>query len=66
VDVSIDRVWTYWVPLNKQTIRHVPMVLYMVIFEEGYLHDTINKIHDEHSSYTLTLFIGMLTMKSED
>ncbi|XP_003244469.2 probable vesicular glutamate transporter eat-4 [Acyrthosiphon pisum] len=60
VDVSIDRVWTYWVPLNKQSIRHVPMILYMVIFDEGYFHDSINMLHGEHTSYTLTLFIGVI------
>ncbi|KAL4084302.1 hypothetical protein QTP88_028127 [Uroleucon formosanum] len=59
-DVSIDRVWTYWVPLNKQSIRHVPMVLYMVIFEERYFHHTFDKLHSEHSSYTLNLFIGVI------
>ncbi|CAI6364821.1 unnamed protein product [Macrosiphum euphorbiae] len=59
-DLSIDRVWTYWVPLNKQSIRHVPMVLYLVIIEEGYLRDTMDKLHNEHSSYTLTLFIGVI------
>ncbi|XP_060871498.1 probable vesicular glutamate transporter eat-4 [Metopolophium dirhodum] len=60
VDASIDRVWTYWVPLNKQSIRHVPMVFYLVIFEEGYLYDTMDKFHNEHSSYNLTLFIGVI------
>ncbi|XP_008183022.1 probable vesicular glutamate transporter eat-4 isoform X2 [Acyrthosiphon pisum] len=59
-DLSIDRVWTYWVPLNKQSIRHVPMVMYLVIFEEGYLRDTMDKLHNEHSSYSLTLFIGVI------
>ncbi|CAI6343493.1 unnamed protein product [Macrosiphum euphorbiae] len=61
VDVSIDRVWTYWVPLNKQSsIRHVPMVLYMVIFDEGYIFNTMEKLHNEYSSYALTLFIGVI------
>ncbi|KAL4142146.1 hypothetical protein QTP88_004663 [Uroleucon formosanum] len=59
-DVSIYRVWTYWVPLSKQSIRHVPIILYMVIFDGGYLHDTVDKFHDGHSSYIITLFIGVI------
>ncbi|XP_015372403.1 PREDICTED: uncharacterized protein LOC107167742 [Diuraphis noxia] len=27
VDVSLYRVWTYWVPQDKQSIRHFPIVL---------------------------------------
>lgn len=60
MDVSIDRVWTYWVPLNKQSIRHVPIVLYVLIYDGGFLYDNIDKLHDAHSSYTLTLFTGVI------
>ncbi|XP_003248371.1 probable vesicular glutamate transporter eat-4 [Acyrthosiphon pisum] len=60
VDMSLYRVWTYWVPLNKQSIRHVPIVLYVMIFDGGYIHDTIDNVHDKHSSSMLTLFIGLI------
>ncbi|XP_060871566.1 probable vesicular glutamate transporter eat-4 [Metopolophium dirhodum] len=60
VDTSFNRVWTYWVPLNKQSIRHVPVVLSMLLYDGYYLHDTVDKLHDTNSSYTLTLFIGAI------
>ncbi|KAL5242243.1 hypothetical protein ACI65C_009653 [Semiaphis heraclei] len=60
VDTSIDRVWTFWVPQDKQAIRHAPIVLYSLIYYGEYLHETIDKFHDTNSSYTLTLFIGVI------
>lgn len=60
VDASISRIWTYWVPLNKQSIRHVPIVLIVLIQGGGYFYGTVDILHDTHSSYLLTLSFGVI------
>ncbi|XP_060839426.1 vesicular glutamate transporter 1-like [Rhopalosiphum padi] len=60
VIIAFDRVWTYWVPLDKQTIRHVPIVLHELLHEGGYIHYSIAELNHIYSSYTLTLSIGMI------
>ncbi|KAL5242242.1 hypothetical protein ACI65C_009652 [Semiaphis heraclei] len=60
VDVSFFRVWTYWVPQDKQSIRHVPIVLSVLIFNGGYLYNTIDTYHDTQSSYTLNLLFDVI------
>ncbi|XP_050052874.1 vesicular glutamate transporter 1-like isoform X3 [Aphis gossypii] len=56
---AIDRVWTYWVPLNTQSIRHVPIILYDMTHKGEYIYENIIALHHTYSSYTLTLSIGV-------
>ncbi|XP_026812701.1 vesicular glutamate transporter 1-like [Rhopalosiphum maidis] len=60
VIIAIDRVWTYWVPLDKQTIRHVPIVLHEILHEGGYIYYSITELNHIFSSYTLTLSMGLM------
>ncbi|XP_025196134.1 vesicular glutamate transporter 2-like [Melanaphis sacchari] len=58
---AFDRVWTYWIPLNMQTIRHAPIVMYELIYgSENFKESIINNLHHIYSSYTLTLSIGVI------
>jgi hypothetical protein len=57
---AIERVWTYWVPLDKQTIRHVPVVLHDVLHKGGYFQYSIIDLQHIYSSYTLSLSMGNL------
>ncbi|XP_050052872.1 vesicular glutamate transporter 1-like isoform X2 [Aphis gossypii] len=57
---SIDRVWTYWVPLNTQSIRHIPIILFEIIYNGEYLDKNIAALHHTYSSYTLTLSFGVI------
>jgi len=61
---SIERVWTYWVPLNTQSIRHIPIILFEMINNGGYLDENIAALHHTYSSYTLTLSFGIRPIKS--
>lgn len=56
---AILRVWTYWVPLNTQSIRHIPIILYDMIHNGGYIYEHIIALHHTYSSYTLTLSFGV-------
>ncbi|CAH1712313.1 probable vesicular glutamate transporter eat-4 isoform X1 [Aphis gossypii] len=57
---AIFRVWTYWIPLNTQSIRHVPIILYEVTHKGGFIYENIIALHRSYSSYTLTLSIGVI------
>jgi len=61
---SIDRVWTYWVPLNTQSIRHIPIILFEIINNGEYLDENVAALHHRYSSYTLTLSFGIRPIKS--
>jgi len=60
---AILRVWTYWVPLNTQSIRHIPIIVYDMIHNGGYIYEHIIALHHTYSSYTLTVSIGILPFK---
>ncbi|KAF0708132.1 putative vesicular glutamate transporter eat-4, partial [Aphis craccivora] len=57
---AISRVWTYWVPLNTQSIRHIPIILFEMINNAGYLDEIIAALRHTYSSYILTLFFGFI------
>lgn len=52
----MHRIWTNWVPLNKQSVRHVPIILCVLIDE--YRRIYISNFHVRVSS-TSILFTGI-------
>ncbi|XP_027840369.2 probable vesicular glutamate transporter eat-4 isoform X1 [Aphis gossypii] len=62
VFVAIHRIWTYWVPLNKQSVRHVPIILCVLIDEYRRIYISNFHVHVSSSSFLFTILLGVIVL----
>lgn len=62
VFVAMHRIWTYWVPLNKQSVRHVPIILCVLIGEYRRIYISNFHVHVSSSLILFTVLLGVIVL----